>query len=164
MKKIGILSLILILFVTSCGTKDEATVAVRPEFSEGFGEIDEELIKEYSNSSKEKDELVTFSFDPDKYQEFNEKTKTIVIDFFKALVESDEEDYIKDIEYEDDFSQVRVFVDKSLYGQEEDYSSLVIGMYASTYRSFADMNLNSEIIYIDFEGGEIIEKILFPDM
>jgi len=82
---------------------------------------------------------------------------------FAEFVESEDTPYIKRITHNGDFSKISMEVIRSEYESSWDMTPFSLGFSAMFYQMFLDMDCHVEVAIIDFDSGEIIDTVVYPD-
>lgn len=144
-------------------TSGKVKVKVPEEFTEDFNYFTRDTLDKYTDKVDGEKDGIVFIMTEEKHEELVKYFKEETDKYFKAM-EEDQEDlfYIEKIENTEDYSEIKVYVDKKEYHPEEDFSSLVIGMTGSLNRIYMGENPNFKLEYIDSETGKVISSETFP--
>ncbi len=193
MKKIALLLLISVIIVSfaACSKNAQApeesttsTTAATTEAVDKGADIDitvpasffneddpatEELTEDqksrgFKKATINEDGSVTYTISEKAYKELQKTMKTDVADGLNALTEDYPE--IKKVEFNDDFSNIKLYVDKKTY--EDSMAVMAVyqaGLLGQTYQAYtgtAIKDLSVDVNVIDNASGEQFEEAHYP--
>ena len=109
------------------------------------------------------DGSVTLTMTKKKHEEIVSEMKEEVTTSLSELTESEDTPYIKEVEYNKDFKQVMLSVDREAYEDAFDLTPLFVGILVGTYQAYAGEEFYTEVIIKDVDTGIEINSIVYPD-
>lgn len=109
------------------------------------------------------DGSLTLTMTKKKHEEIVSEMKEEVITSLSGLIESEDTPYIKEVEYNKDFKQVMLSVDREAYEDAFDLTPLFVGILVGTYQVYAGEEFYTEVIIKDVDTGVEINSIVYPD-
>lgn len=122
----------------------------------------EEGIKDIKENE---DGSITFTMTKAKYNEMMEEAKAQTIEFLDSMPTSGDFQSIKNVEYNNDFTEIILEVDKEVYENSFDsFASMSIAFTVGFYKVFEtgdDFTINIKVK--DSSTGDIFSETTFPD-
>ncbi len=109
------------------------------------------------------DGSVSITMSKSKHNELMTEMKTSLDQTFMDLVEAEDTPYIKAVTASDGYTTVTVDVDKAGYESAFDMTPFMIGISAMMYQQYDGSELHCEVIIRDFDSGETLKSIVYPD-
>lgn len=109
------------------------------------------------------DGSLTLTMTKKKHEEIVSEMKEEVIASLSGLIESEDTPYIKEVEYNKDFKQVMLSVDREAYEDAFDLTPLFVGILVGTYQAYVGEEFYTEVIIKDVDTGVEINSIVYPD-
>lgn len=109
------------------------------------------------------DGSLTLTMTKKRHEEIVSEMKEEVITSLSELTESEDTPYIKEVEYNKDFKQVMLSVDREAYEDAFDLTPLFVGILVGTYQAYAGEEFYTEVIIKDVDTGIEINSIVYPD-
>ena len=109
------------------------------------------------------DGSLTLTMTKKRHEENVSEMKEEVITSLSELTESEDTPYIKEVEYNKDFKQVMLSVDREAYEDAFDLTPLFVGILVGTYQAYAGEEFYTEVIIKDVDTGIEINSIVYPD-
>jgi X-X-X-Leu-X-X-Gly heptad repeat protein len=171
MKKIVVLVLSMILIFTACAKESMVEVTLPASIFEGKD------ASEWMDSDKHDDIEVTVNDDGSVTYKMPKSThdevmKEIRAGFDNVIAEIKDENgeyvSIKDVTYNDSFSEITLIVDKEKYQSSFDgIVSISLGFSGMFYQVFDGVdaeNIKTTIDIKDIDSGEVFNTIVYPDV
>lgn len=109
------------------------------------------------------DGSLTLTMTKKRHEEIVSEMKEEVITSLSELTESEDTPYIKEVEYNKDFKEVMLSVDREAYEDAFDLTPLFVGILVGTYQAYAGEEFYTEVIIKDVDTGIEINSIVYPD-
>lgn len=148
------------------GTSDEEFME---EDTEAFLSVGDDLTNfiqdnNISNATWNEDGSLTISMSEERFTAWKAEHEAILVELFSLMAEDSFLTYIDKIEPSEDFTQVKIFVDKVEYEEEVvDSSFLELGFAVMYFQAFTGVDPYVEIILVDKKTSEEFEKFVFPE-
>ncbi len=134
-------------------------------FDEGnpaSAELSEEQKKQGFKTAKVNDDgSVTYTMSKSSFKKFKESTKQETADTLNSL----NADYpcVTSTEFNDDFSEIKIYVNKSDYENGMNFLILLqAGMAANIYQSYTNETVLSNVSVIDKDTNETLDSATYP--
>ena len=125
-------------------------------------ELTEEQKEQGFKSAKLNDDgSVTYTMSKSAFKEFKETTKQATIETLDSL----NQDYpcVVSTDYNDDFSEVKIYVNKSEYENGMNFMMLVqVGFSANIYQTYTNETVLSNVSVIDKDTNETLNSATYP--
>ncbi len=170
MKKLALVLFVLTLLLTACSQQPVVTIDIPADLE--YDKTD--LIESIEKHSKARYTLIdnadgSFSLQMKQrqYDKFIKDVAEVNVNSFAEIVEK--YDYIKDITYNDDFTEIKMVVDpvKFLENQtNHDLAPLMIYMFNITYQFYSGTPYDQIDFTIDFisaDTDEVLETYVFSE-
>ncbi len=92
-----------------------------------------------------------------------EEVKQSVLDTFQAILTEKNTAYVKDITYNEDFSQVTMHVVREDFDKSYNLAPTLVAMVVQVYQAFRDVPHYVEISIADADTGEVFKTLISPD-
>ena len=174
MKKAAVLLLVLVLAISSllCACKKDNIVKVSIDSSslsqEELDDLDAFAVANGFLSAKlNKDGTVTLVIDELDHDKLLYSLGVSVIRNVYGMIDSEEYPYIKDIERNDDFTSITIFVDRDKYEKSGDGNlcSVFAGNSCMVYLKYTEYKQQDKICTVtiaDYQTKEEISKDVYP--
>ena len=174
MKKKLVLLLVLVLALSAllCGCKKDNTVKVTINSSslsqEELDDLDAFAVANGFMSAKlNKDGTVTLIIDETQHDKLLYSLGVSVIRNVYGMIDSEEYPYVKDIERNDDFTSITIFVDRDKYEKSGDGNlcSVFTGNCCMVYLKYTEYKEKDKICTVtvaDYKTKEEISKEVYP--
>ena len=115
----------------------------------------------YLSAVLNEDGSVTVTMSQTKRTEYLKKLAAYTERQLSGFIEATGTPYLKDIEHNEDFSEIKIMVDRGRYKHAFDLAPLGISMAVGTYQAFLNQDYHVEIFIIDAETGEEIDHTVY---
>lgn len=185
MKKLYLLLTLLLVVssFTACGTRNTADETTAAQTTVKETKTDEQNVRiavdksnladeeSFINSMKEYGAEVNsiegangylLVFSKSEHEKLLEDKHKATVEKFKKY-EDDESSYIESVEYDEDFRNLKLFVDKEKYGESGSTTgNVVIASAALSYQMFLEdgQKISVQVIYAD--TGEVVSAFMLP--
>lgn len=164
MKKISLIMVIILVFsLVGCKGSNNITLRIPVDY---FDEdlIDSDDLQDGIESISREDDEVIVVMGESNYRNLLEELKLALEEELDGLLEDEDCTYIKDIEYIDDFSEVKVFVDVKEYEESLDWTPMLISILSETYQIYGGLEVGVYIEYIDEQTDEVLNIVDYPEV
>ena len=144
----------------------DVTITLPASFFEDDPDFDPEEYNQeqgFKSTVQNEDGSVSITMSKAKHDELMEEMKSTIDESFVELIEAEDTPYIKAITSSDGYKSVTVDVEKEGYENSWDFTPLLIGFSAMMYQQFDGSDLHCEVIIRDYETGEILHNVIYPD-
>lgn len=144
----------------------DVTITLPASFFEDVSDFDPETYNEeqgYKKTVLNEDGSVSITMSKAKHNELMAETKSTIDQSFEELIEAEDMPYIKAITSSDGYKEVTVDVEKEGYENAWDLTPLLIGFSAMMYQQIDGTDLHCEVIIRDYETGEVLGNVVYPD-
>lgn len=145
----------------------DVTITLPASFFEDDPDFDPDAYNEengYKNTVQNEDGSVSITMSKAQHNEIMAEMKLTIDQSFMDLIEAEDTPYIKAITSSDGYETVTVEVEKEGYENSWDFTPLLIGFSAMMYQQFDGADLHCEISVRDYETGETLYEVVYPDV
>lgn len=138
-----------------------------------FKDTDLESIKKSAedqgikNVTQNSDGSVTYKMSKADHKKMMEEMKTSVSDTLNGFKNGTDYSSITEVSYNDDFSQIKISVDKTEYESNMDsFAALAAGFQGMFYQLFdgrKEDDVSVKVDFVDNKTGEILDSTIYPD-
>ncbi len=166
-KIIFILILTILLFTLSACKGDKydgeyVRISIPCEFVADDVEIDS-LEEGILGAEKKEDGSIDIDMTEEKHNEIITRMKNELTTTLDAIPLSEEVSYIKGIDYNEDFTHIKVFVDHEDMVKSIDFTPFAIGLSVSMYQIYNGEDRSAEIHYIDEKTNLLVDITKYPE-
>ena len=116
----------------------------------------------YISAKKNDDGSVTVTMSKQRHATLLEDTAKQLEDSFAELIGGADTSYIKDIQYNKDFTEIIMLVDKAAYEKAFDLTPLGMAISSAMYQSLLEQEFSLLVKIVDEATGEIIKTQSYP--
>ncbi|MFP4457277.1 MAG: hypothetical protein ACLFPS_06420 [Clostridia bacterium] len=120
----------------------------------------------FTKASPNEDGTVDVSMTKSTYDYIKDQFNQQFSLFFEELVSSDQTSYIEDIDYEPDFRNIEIKVEKSGYESDEEIGSELlptVAMNIAQYHQITGLDEQNTLTLVDNETSEVIQTFNYPE-
>lgn len=138
-----------------------------------FEDTDFETIKKQAEEqgiksiTKNDDGSVTYKMSKADHKKMMDDMKTSTADTLKGYVTDTDLESITDVSFNDDFSQIKISVDKDKYENSMDsFAALGAGFQGMFYQMFdgrKEADVSVKIDFVDNKTGDVLDSTTYPD-
>lgn len=132
------------------------------EDNQPSNELSEEQKEQGFKSAKvNEDGSVTYTMSKAAFKEYKENLKASVEDTFNNL--GSEYSFIQKVDYDSNFSVVKLYVDEATYSQGFNFMSVMaVGYSANMYQAYTNEEISCTVEVYNNANGELIESANYP--
>lgn len=141
--------------------------------AEMFEDTDFETIKKQAEEqgiksvTKNDDGSITYKMSKADHKKMMDDMKTSTAETLKGYVTDTDLESITDVSFNDDFSQIKISVDKEKYENSMDsFAALGAGFQGMFYQLFdgrKEADVSVKIDFVDNKTGEVLDSTTYPD-
>lgn len=133
-----------------------------------FGEIEAGITDDTDADVTQNDDgSITVKMSKKDHKEMMAEMKDEMIETIEEIKDDEEFTSIKDITYNNDFTEMKMIVDKTAYENSFDgFTTMTLGFASMFYQAFDGKDLETDkikIIIEDESTNEVIDELIYPD-
>ncbi|GAB6087483.1 hypothetical protein [Alkaliphilus crotonatoxidans] len=110
------------------------------------------------------DGTLTLTMTKAKHMELVEEMKQQLLDTLSDLKNSETTNYIKDIEYTEDFKEIKIIVEKAAYEGTFDLTPFIVGISVGMFQVYTGEEYNTTITVQDEATEEVLYSAKYPEV
>lgn len=157
-----ILIIIFSLSLVGCKKGNNITLNIPIDF------FDEDLIgtedlQDGVESIERVDDEVVIVMKEKHYRYLMKELKLVLEEEFDDLLNDEDCSYVKKVEYDEEFINIKVYVDEKEYEEYLDWTPMLISLLGETYQVYGGVESNMNIDYINVVTGRVITSLNYPE-
>lgn len=132
------------------------------EDNQPSNELSEEQKEQgFKSAQVNEDGSVTYTMSKAAFKDYKENLKATVEDTFNNL--GSEYSFIQKVDYDSNFSVVKLYVDESTYSQGFNFMCVMaVGYSANMYQAYTNEEISCTVEVYNNANGELIESATYP--